>query len=256
MKLRLLRAACAAACTPTVLPLALAALALPCCQMQAEKPGANAAADAPTTGAQYQTFFLSGSARKNDALDIVNDLRNMIGHAKVYYAASQNAISVQGTPDEIETARKILGELDKPRKTYRLTYTITNLEDGKRTGAQHYTLLVSSDGETEFKQGSKVPIVTGSSESAPPVVNSQVQYLDVGMKIQASVEGTTLRTKIEQSHLAEEKSGLGAQDPIVKQVYLDGISSVMQGKPVVLGSLDFPDSTRREEIEVVAESVQ
>jgi hypothetical protein len=101
-----------------------------------------------------------------------------------------------------------------------------------------------------------VPIVTGTTEGASAGQNSQVQYLDVGLHIEASLEGTRLRTKVEQSRVADEKSGLGAQDPIVRQTVLDGTSSLTQGKPLVLGSLDIPESTRREEIEVVAEAVQ
>jgi type II secretory pathway component GspD/PulD (secretin) len=238
----------------SVTALTLAVAALPGSIAHAEAKPSDNSPEPKISAEQYQTLYLT-SPQENDARDIVTDLRNMLPKAKIYYVSSQNAISFWGTSEDIHTAQKMLSELDRPRKIYRLTYTITDIEDGKRTRAQNFTLVVPSGGETNFKQGSKVPIVTGSTESAS-VQNSQVQYLDIGLHIQASLEGTRLHTKVEQSRVSDEKSGFGAQDPIVHQTVLDGISSLTQGKPVVLGSLDIPDSTRREEIEVVAEAAQ
>jgi hypothetical protein len=64
-----------------------------------------------------------------------------------------------------------------------------------------------------------------------------------------------LRSKIEQSSLAGEKTAAVAPDPIFQQTVLQGASELAQGKPAILGSLDFPGTTRRQEIEVVAEPV-
>jgi hypothetical protein len=46
---------------------------------------------------------------------------------------------------------------------------------------------------------------------------------------------------------------VGAGDPIVRQSVLEGTSMLSVGKPLVLGSLDIPDSTRRLEIEAEVE---
>jgi hypothetical protein len=84
-----------------------------------------------------------------------------------------------------------------------------------------------------------------------------VQYLDVGLSIEATpsgeADGVKLRSKVEQSSLADEKSSVGQQDPVVRQTLLDGTSTLALGKPLVLGSLDIPGSTRHQEIEVIAE---
>jgi hypothetical protein len=61
---------------------------------------------------------------------------------------------------------------------------------------------------------------------------------------------------VEESSLAEEKSGIGAQDPIIRQNTLEEKLPLTQGKPLILGSLDMPGGTRRQEIEVVAELVR
>jgi len=213
------------------------------------------------TGAEtYQTIYLTNLTQQNDANDLQTDLRNMLPKARLYYVPSQSAISLRGTPEDIALAQKILVDLDRVKKTYRLTYTITESDGGKVIGTQHVALIVASGGKTVLKQGNKVPLVTGGSEPANLAQSSQVQYMDVGLSIEASLEGSLdsvrLRTKVEQSSVADEKSSVGAQDPVIRQTTLEGTSTLVQGKPLVLGSLDVPGSTRHQEIAVVAELVR
>jgi hypothetical protein len=125
---------------------------------------------------------------------------------------------------------------------------------------QHFSIIVASGSRTEFKQGSRVPIVVGERNSASSTPNSEVQYLDVGQEIEASLDGyldgVRLRTKVVQSSIVEDKSGPGTQDPVIRQTTLEGTSTLVQGKPLVLGSLDIPGSTRHQEVEVVSELVR
>ncbi len=44
--------------------------------------------------------------------------------------------------------------------------------------------------------------------------------------------------------------------PIIRQTTLEGTSTLVQGKSLVLGSLDVPGSTRQQEVEVVSELVR
>ena len=166
---------------------------------------------------------------------------------------------MRGTPEDIQLAQKILSDIDRSAKTYRLTYTITEMDDGKQTGKQDFTLVVSSGARTVLKQGTKVPVVTGVFNEGSSSANSQVQYLDVGLNLEASLEGhgdgLRLRSKIEQSRVAEEKSGVGMQDPMVHQTTLEEISTLTPGKPLLLGSLDIPGTARRQQIEIISEPV-
>jgi hypothetical protein len=143
-------------------------------------------------------------------------------------------------------------------KTYRLTYTLTETDGGKRVGTQHFAMIVVSGRKTVLKQGNRVPLVTGSVSSSGGA-QTQVQYLDIGLNIDASIEesadGVKLNTQVEQSSIAEEKSGLGTQDPIVRQAKLEGTSILTAGKPLILGSMDIPSTARRLDIEVVMEHV-
>ena len=222
------------------------------------KPEDTQPSDAKPAAETVQTFFLTSASESNDLNDIQTDLRNVLPRVAIYGVQSQNAITVRGTPENLATAQKLIADLDRPRKVYRLTYTITDLDGGKRIGSQKFTLLVASGERSIFKQGSRVPIVTGTIEGQPQ--GTQVQYQDVGLSIEARVGGSPdalhLQTKIEQSSLAEEKPVASAQDPVVRQTALDESSVLSQGTPLVLGSLDLPGTTRRQEIEVVAELVR
>ena len=156
--------------------------------------------------------------------------------------------------------QKMLDELDRPKKTYRLTYTISEMDGGKRIGSQRYAMVLTSGQRTLMKQGSKVPVVTGTNNKDSGTMENMVSYLDIGMIFDATLEesanGVSLRSKVEQLSLAEEKSGLGVQDPVVRQTSMEGTSFLVPGKPLVLGSVDIPGSTRHLDVEVVMEQVK
>ena len=62
-----------------------------------------------------QTFYLSNAWQQNDLNDVQTALRNVMPNAKVYGVASQNAIVMQATPDELLLAQKLVNDLDKSR---------------------------------------------------------------------------------------------------------------------------------------------
>jgi hypothetical protein len=216
------------------------------------------AADAKTAPDIYQTFYLTNLTQQSDANDLVTDLRNMLPKAKLYYVPSQSAFSIRASAEDMALAQKILADLDKTKKIYRLTYTTTERDGAKTIGVQHFSIIVASGSRTDFKQGSRVPISVATN--AAPGSNAEITYIDIGQEIEASLDGyldgVRLRTKVVQSSIAEDKSGVGTQDPVIRQTTLEGTSTLVQGKPLVLGSLDIPGSTRHQEVEVVSELVR
>jgi type II secretory pathway component GspD/PulD (secretin) len=219
-----------------------------------------APADAKPSPVSVQTFYLNNVSQPSDANEIVTALHNfLLPPTIVFLVRDQSAIVVRGTPDQLMLVQKLLNDLDRPKKTYRLTYTITEMDGGKRVGTQHFAMIVVTGQKTLLKQGSKVPVVTGATGPSGPTQNTQVQYLDVGMNFDATldefVNGVRLRTKVEQSSVAEEKSGVGGQDPVIRQTSLEGTSFLTPGKPLMLGSVDIPGSTRHLDVEVVMEQV-
>ena len=222
---------------------------------QADERPADAKPAEPRPAEVRKTFFLSNVTQQMDLGDIQTDLRNMINRAKIYGVASQNAISVEGTEEEVELAQQMISELDRPKKVYRLTYSFTEIDNGRRAGSQQYSLDVMQNEKSELKLGDKVPIVTGTYSHDSASSELQMQYLDVGLHIEAAVVGARLRSHIERSSLSEEKATVSPQDPILRQTVFEGLTLMPQGKPIVLGSIDVPGTTRKEEIAVAAEVV-
>ena len=208
---------------------------------------------APTT---IETVRLTHATAQRDLNDLQTALRNMMPTAVTYTNQTQNSISIRGTSEEIDAAKKLIAELDQPKRSYRITYTFTEIDNGKPAGVHHLTLLVVSGDKSIAKHGNRVPIVTGMFDKENTAQSSQVQYLDVGLNVEASLDGDRLRSKLEQSAVADEKSGIGVQDPVVRQTMIEATTDLKPGKSSLLGSLDIPGTSRRQDVEVVAERIQ
>ncbi|MDW5265056.1 MULTISPECIES: secretin N-terminal domain-containing protein [Acidobacteriaceae] len=216
-----------------------------------------------------RTFYLNTFNRSdnnfggmaNDANEIATTLRNILTSSdKILLVPGQNAIVVRCTADDMAIAEKIIKDLDRPKKAYRLTYTITELDGAKSIGTQHLSMVVISGERTQLKQGSRTPIVTGSYDNAKSGTSTQVTYIDTGLNfdvlLDESADAIRLRSKVEQSSVADQPSGVGPQDPIIRQTILEGTSFLTAGKPLVLGSLDIPGSTRRLDVAVVMDPIK
>ena len=229
----------------------------------ASKPNPESASARPNADFVERTLYLNNAVQTSDANEMVTALRNMLRpEDRLFLVQNQNAIVMQAPAEQIALAQKILSEIDRPKRTYRLTYTVTEMEGGKRLGVQHFAMVVASGQKTTLKQGSRVPIATGSyAANGSPNASQQTQftYLDVGMNFDATLDefasGVRLFSSVEQSSIAEEKSGVGEQDPIVRQTSLKGAAYLTPGKPLMLGSLDIPGSTRHLDVEVIMEQL-
>lgn len=211
-----------------------------------------------TAGYVLKTYRLTSVTQQNDANEILIAIRNVIDPSvKIYLVASQNAIVVNATPDQQEVAQTVIRELDRLKPTYRVRYTISEIDNGKRSGVQHYAMNLFDGQRGMMKQGSKVPVITGSS-SPTDKTTTVYQYLDIGMNFDVTAtragDVITLKNKVEQSSVAEQRTmASGAQEPVVRQAVYEGMSTVAIGKPTIIGSMDVPDSNRRIEIEVLVE---
>ncbi len=211
-----------------------------------------------------RTIFLKNVGTQAEQNEILTAVRNMVAPStRIFLAPGQSAIIVEGPPDQVLLAEKVIREIDLPRKVFRLTYTLTDLDGGKRVGVQHFAVVVANGQRTQMKQGNRVPLVMGTIPvaGATTATNStQVTYIDVGLTVDATVDavenGVGLRTKVEVSSVAGDMTSALSQDPILRQTTLEGTSVLTLGKAVELGSLDVPGSTRHTQVEVVAEFVK
>ncbi len=63
-----------------------------------------------------QTFYLTNISQANDLNEILTTVRNMLDPGvKIYSVASQNAIILRTTPDQLLLAQKIINDLDRAR---------------------------------------------------------------------------------------------------------------------------------------------
>lgn len=233
---------------------ALAVLLLPIQQ--------HATAQAPSEAGQItRTFHLSAAASQAEQNEILTAARNLAPPTlRIILVPSQNAIVVRGTPDGVAQVADLLPQIDHPHKQYRLTYTITETDSGKRVGLQRYSMVLTSGERMQMKEGSRIPIITGSYTKSDQSSEKQTTYLDVGLNFDSIAQeygnGVQLKSRIEQSSLAAEKSGVGPEDPVIRQTRLEGTTFLTEGKPLSLGTLDVISSTRRLEVEVTVETVK
>lgn len=230
--------------------LLLAAACLPACSIiQAQE-----AKTQKTEPDQVQTFFLKNVTGINELNDVQTALRNAVPRAHFYGSQSSRSITGSGSDEDMRATQKVLNDLDRPKKSYRITYTIADMEDGKRGNPQHFLLVVVGNNTTELRQGDRVPIVTGKFGEEKSA-EQQFQYIDVGINIVCSAEASALHTKIELSAVADERSNVGIQDPVIRQTRLEGFSLFTPGKPQIIGAIDVPGTSRRQQIEVLVESL-
>jgi general secretion pathway protein D len=63
-----------------------------------------------------QTFYLTNVSQQNDANEIMVAIRNLLDPGlKIYLVASQNALVIRATPDELILAEKLINDLDRTR---------------------------------------------------------------------------------------------------------------------------------------------
>jgi type II secretory pathway component GspD/PulD (secretin) len=217
--------------------------------------------EADLAHSQVKTFYISNASNRNEAGEILVELRNTFPpYINMSLDATQNAIVVNATPEQLVQIQALIHDLDRPHKTYRITYTLTDIDSGKRVGTQHFSMVVVPRQQSVLKQGSKIPVATGSS-STPNAVGAETQftYLDVGINLQATVEeiehGVSLDYKVEQSNLGEAQTIAGVQEPVIRQTVVSGTSILTLNKPTILGSADILGSTRHTDVEVVLEQI-
>jgi hypothetical protein len=157
----------------------------------------------------------------------------------------------------------------KPVHGYRITYTLTTTDAGKRVGLEHFAMTVSTapivaqDGRTysgrgSIKIGQKVPVATGSYSDTKSSVQTQFTYLDVGINIDATVTeaptGLLISSKVEESSVAPVPVKISdVSEPVIRQMVITNSSTLTPGKAVSVGSLDLPDTQRHVDIEVSVE---
>jgi len=224
-------------------------------------PHCLAMSKAPT---ETRTYYLTNVTQQTQGNEIMVAIRNLLcPTVKVFYVESQKAVVVEAPPAELGRADKLVHDLDRSIKTYRVTYTLTELDAGKTVSTQHYSMLLADGEHTTMKEGNKIPIATGTyaADGAPSgSAQTQFTYLDVGMNFDATVTVTSnrvhLMSKVEDSSLDQPVTIAGVTEPVVRQSVLSGTSVLTLDKPFMLGTIDIPNTARHMDIAVLVEQVK
>lgn len=156
-------------------------------------------------------------------------------------ARSQDAAPAKSSNEE-----KSAAHAEKPLHSYRVDFSLNELEDGKKINTRQYSMNVSGDQPMELKIGTRVPVDAGHDE---------YQYLDVGTSLWCQIlehtDGTQLIVRSENSNFAipEQAAGQNAR-PVIRQLKIGASTLALLGKPMVVGSMDDPNSKRQFQLEV------
>jgi hypothetical protein len=134
----------------------------------------------------------------------------------------------------------------EPGHAYRLDFTVNEIEGGKKIDSRQYSMNLRGGDVNEVKIGSRVPVDTK---------NGEFQYIDVGTNIWCALRDRKdiswvgndllLNVKSEISNFAVPEQQGQNMRPILRQLKIDASMIAEIGKPLVIGSVDDPNSKRQ-----------
>lgn len=146
---------------------------------------------------------------------------------------------------------KAAAEVEKSAHAYRLEFLIGEMEDGKKINSRQYSMNLNAGDNNEIRIGTRVPFEQKQGEYI---------YLDVGTNIWCQIKDhadlawlgndVSLRVRSEISNFALPEQQRQNDRPLLRQLKIDASTVAVLGKPVVLGSVDDPNSRRQFQLEV------
>lgn len=215
---------------------------------------------APPQEWPIRTFPLNYATSMSEQNEILTAIRNMVKpDVKIFLVPSQNQIVVSASPEQDEGIARLVQALDQRKPLYRLTYIFIETDGGKRISQQQYTMMLAPGQLMTLKEGDRIPVMTGSVGTEP--VTRHTNYLDVGFNFQSTItpygpEGVRLQSRVERSAIAQEKTSILAEDPIIRQSTLEGVTNLALRKAQHLGNFDVVGSTRQLQMDALIELVK
>ena len=151
---------------------------------------------------------------------------------------------------ESKPAVTTVARTEKSGITYKLDFTLSELEDGTRVNSRSYSMLLEEDAWGRTRIGTRVPIQLGDGKG--------IQYMDVGFSLDARVnqrEGDLrLEIRLEANSFAPLEQGdtPRPREPVLRSMRSELTASVSPGKPTLLTTMDELGSKRRFQLEVTA----
>jgi len=142
----------------------------------------------------------------------------------------------------------------EPVQPYRLDFSFNEVADGKIVNTRHYSMNLTATESNEIKIGTRVPVVAAASPNVSASV--QYQYIDVGTNIWAQLREhgdelvLAVRSEVSNLDTSNDSQYTDRALPIVRQIKISGSTLLVVGKPILIGSMDDPNSKRQFQLEV------
>jgi len=165
---------------------------------------------------------------------------------------AQNTASNEKAKPEVRQNSDLAAEREKPVHAYRLDFSVNEMEDGKKINTRQYSLNLNADDANEIKIGTRVPV-----ESA----HEQFQYMDVGTSIWCRIgehpDGVSMSVRADISNFAIPDQSTGHESrPMIRQFKINASTLAVPGKPLIVGSVDDPNSKRQFQLEVTVSKLR
>jgi hypothetical protein len=113
----------------------------------------------------------------------------------VIVMAAKPSLAQQNTAEKSEAA--------KATGSYRLDFTVSEMDDGKTLNSRAYTMMLAGARAGQVRAGSRMPVQSARSETGPVTMS----YLDIGQRIDCPIQAQqerylVLETTVDISSMA------------------------------------------------------
>ena len=171
----------------------------------------------------------------------------VIGFAKVVLLSLCLSVSTSRAQEQT-TAKVQAAAPGKPVAAYRLDFAITELDEGKKINTRQYSMNLNSEDANAIKIGTRVPVESKQGE---------FQYIDVGTNIWSRLRdrdgGLLLEVRCEITNFAiPDQANRANSMPLLRQLQINASTIAWPGKPMVVGTVDDPNSKHQFQLEVTS----
>jgi hypothetical protein len=169
------------------------------------------------------------------------------------HAQEESSSNKQAAPKEDTNGTAKTPPTQRQATAYHLDFSLNELEDGKKLNTRRYAMnLTDSEGGAQnLKIGTRVPM---------QVEPGKFEYLDLGTSISARMTVWTtpivLNLSADISSFATPDEAMKNEHPLVREMRISGSTVLVLNKPIIVGSVDDPNSRRQFQLEVVVSKLQ
>lgn len=243
----------------------------PCEQKTAEKsPAHSLGGRCELTTCVTKVLYFPNLSQPTELQDVVNTLRVIAEISRVQSLFSARVVVVQGTPEQVALAEKLVDEIDKAKRKfggvgYRLDFKISESQGDKKLRSRVYSLVTEGRDTAKLSIGEQAPTqnqgeaASENKQSPDAVAGRSIEFLilaenertiDLRVDVAFSISSTRDSGK-------DEKAGLpGLANPVPAQLRVKDHITLELSKPTVISVLDDPDSERTFQIEMTATRIK